>query len=45
MLPDIQLMLSEEVVVFDNLKESVFIITHINPETSQTHIKQGKHDY
>ena len=30
-VPDIQLMLSEEVVVFDNLKESVFIITHVNP--------------
>ena len=32
-VPDIQLMLSEEVVVFDNLKESVFIITHVNPAT------------
>jgi len=29
--PDILLMLSEEVVVFDNLKESVFIIVHADP--------------
>lgn len=31
-VPDIQLMLSEEVVVFDNLKESVFIIVHVDPQ-------------
>ena len=30
-VPDIQLMLSQEVVVFDNLKESVFIIVHADP--------------
>ena len=30
-VPDIHLMLSEEVVVFDNLKESVFIIIHDDP--------------
>jgi anthranilate synthase component 1 len=31
--PDILLMLSQDVVVFDNLKNKVFIITHINPNT------------
>ncbi len=30
-MPDVLLMLSEEVVVFDNLKESVFIIVHADP--------------
>ena len=30
-LPDIQLMVSEEVVVFDNLKESAYLITHADP--------------
>lgn len=45
-VPDIQLMLSQEVVVFDNLKESVFIITHIDPnqanayEQGQTRLQQ-----
>lgn len=38
-VPDILLMLSEEVVVFDNLKESVFIITHINPTQPQAYDK------
>jgi anthranilate synthase component 1 len=32
-------MLSEEVVVFDNLKESVFIITHIDPNQAQAYDK------
>ncbi len=30
-MPDIQLMLSEEVIVFDNLKESIYLITHADP--------------
>ena len=38
-VPDILLMLSEEVVVFDNLKESVFIITHIDPNQDQAYDK------
>jgi anthranilate synthase component I len=38
-VPDILLMLSEEVVVFDNLKESVFIITHIDPNQVQAYNK------
>lgn len=38
-VPDILLMLSEEVVVFDNLKESVFIITHIDPNQAQAYDK------
>lgn len=29
--PDIQLMVSEDVVVFDNLKGELFLITHIDP--------------
>ncbi len=37
-MPDVLLMLSEEVVVFDNLKESVFIIVHADP--SQTNAYQ-----
>ena len=30
--PDILLMVSEDVVVFDNLRGSLFVITHANPE-------------
>lgn len=30
--PDILLMLSKDLIIFDNLKNKVFIITHINPE-------------
>jgi anthranilate/para-aminobenzoate synthase component I len=29
--PDIQLMLSEDVVVFDNLKGELFLVTHADP--------------
>ncbi len=29
--PDIQLMLSEDVIVFDNLKGELFLITHVDP--------------
>ncbi len=32
-VPDILLMLSKDIVVFDNLTHKVFIITHINPAT------------
>jgi anthranilate synthase component 1 len=40
-VPDIQLMLSQEVVVFDNLKESVFVITHIDPSQANAY-EQGQ---
>ncbi len=33
--PDILLMLSEEVLVFDNLKGKLYLIVHANPEESQ----------
>lgn len=33
--PDILLMLSEEVLVFDNLKGKLYLIVHANPETPQ----------
>jgi len=39
-VPDIHLMLSEEVVVFDNLKESVFIIIHVDPQQNDAY-QQG----
>lgn len=39
-VPDIQLMLSEEVVVFDNLKESIFIIVHVDPQQANAY-QQG----
>src|SRR5690606_32616801 len=29
--PDIQLMVSEDVVVFDNLKGELFLVTHVDP--------------
>ena len=32
--PDILLMLSHEVVVFDNLRGKLFLITHVNPATA-----------
>ena len=35
--PDILLMVSEEVVVFDNLAGRMFIIVHANPEQGDTH--------
>lgn len=37
--PDIQLMLSEDVVVFDNLKGELFLITHIDPNDAQAAIE------
>jgi anthranilate synthase component 1 len=40
-MPDILLMLSEEVVVFDNLKESVFIIVHVDPSKEDAY-QQGQ---
>lgn len=40
-VPDIQLMLSQEVVVFDNLKESVFIVVHVDP-AQQDAYQQGQ---
>ena len=33
-VPDILLMLSNDLVVFDNLQNKAFLITHINPETA-----------
>ena len=30
--PDIMLMVSDEIVVFDNLQASLFVIVHVNPE-------------
>jgi anthranilate synthase component 1 len=33
-IPDILLMLSSDLIVFDNLKNTVFVITHINPNNS-----------
>lgn len=37
--PDIQLMLSEDVVVFDNLKGELFLITHIDPAQKNAEIE------
>jgi anthranilate/para-aminobenzoate synthase component I len=34
--PDILLMLSEEVVVFDNLRGRIYIIVHLDPEAGDT---------
>lgn len=33
--PEILLMLSEEVIVFDNLKGKLYLITHVNPQHSE----------
>jgi anthranilate synthase component 1 len=33
--PDILLMLSKDLIVFDNLKNKVFIITHLDPKTQK----------
>jgi hypothetical protein len=32
-MPDILLIVSDDLVVFDNVLNQVFIITHINPDT------------
>lgn len=37
--PDIQLMVSEDVVVFDNLKGELFLITHIDPAQKDAEIE------
>lgn len=37
--PDIFLMLSEDVIVFDNLKESLFIITHADPAEAEAYAR------
>jgi len=39
--PDILLMVSEEVVVFDNLRGRIFIIVHLDPTTGDT-LEQGQ---
>ncbi|MDO8331333.1 MAG: anthranilate synthase component I [Fluviicoccus sp.] len=38
-MPDIQLMLSEEVIVFDNLKESIYLITHADPTEANAYMQ------
>jgi anthranilate synthase component 1 len=40
--PDIQLMVSEDVVVFDNLKGELFLITHIDPTEPGAHEQAEK---
>ncbi|MCG8673211.1 MAG: anthranilate synthase component I [Pseudomonadales bacterium] len=37
--PDIMLMLSTDVVVFDTLRGSLFVVTHANPEESDAYAK------
>lgn len=39
--PDILLMVSDELVVFDNLRGSLFIIVHVNPEQGES-FEQGQ---
>ena len=38
-MPDILLMLSEEVIVFDNLKESIYLITHADPSEANAYAR------
>lgn len=40
--PDIQLMLSEDVVVFDNLKGELFLITHIDPTEAHAEVEANQ---
>ncbi|MAR89350.1 MAG: anthranilate synthase component I [Pseudomonadota bacterium] len=35
--PDIMLMVSDDIVVFDNLRGSLFVITHVDPRTEQAY--------
>jgi len=39
--PDILLMVSDDIVVFDNLSGSLFVLTHVNPETVDAY-QQGQ---
>lgn len=40
--PDILLMVSDEVVVFDNLAGKLFIVIHVNPEIPDAYAKAGR---
>jgi len=40
--PDILLMVSDEVVVFDNLAGKLFVVIHVNPEIADAYAKAGR---